>query len=471
MRYEKFNWSDDFQDAVISCLIKKPDEFTQIFPVIQPEFFNGTEAVEVVFALKEFFEKYGHVPNFITLGNYVFQRTEKLNPEQADTLEQYVIKLEDVDTTDWQYVRDYSLKFCRERAIYYAIKKIGLAQAENKPVDPMGVMAKAMRVGTLDDIEDCATSEQQEPPPEIVEGILHQGSKLVFGGGSKTFKTFTLLDLALSVATGTPWWGRQTTQGPVLYINFEIQKPFFQQRCREIAEAKGVALQQGELEHWCLRGRAEAIENLMPQVLAYARPKRFVLIILDPIYKLMGGNRDENKAGDIATLMNELERLAVETGAAVAFGAHFSKGNQAGKESIDRIGGSGVFARDPDSILTLTRQETENVFVVEATLRNQPPLPKFCVEWKYPLFEPDVVGEFDPDRLKQQKGAPAKYTEHEFLTPLLKADNGELELTQYRQQVIDATGMDRKTFRTRFKILVSAGKLTETNGLVTDGRK
>ena len=60
-------------------------------------------------------------------------------------------------------------------------------------------------------------------------------------------------------------------------------------------------------------------------------------------------------------MLNEIEALAVETGAAVAFGAHYSKGNQAGKEVIDRIGGSGVFARDPDSILNFTRHEEERL--------------------------------------------------------------------------------------------------------------
>lgn len=41
------------------------------------------------------------------------------------------------------------------------------------------------------------------PPPEIIHGVLHQGCKLVLGGSSKTFKSWTLLDLALSVATGS----------------------------------------------------------------------------------------------------------------------------------------------------------------------------------------------------------------------------------------------------------------------------
>lgn len=53
-------------------------------------------------------------------------------------------------------------------------------------------------------------------------------------------------------------------------------------------------------------------------------------------------------------------RLTVETGAGVAFGSHFSKGNQIQKESIDRISGSGVFAR--------VRQSKKSKFVFRTFL-------------------------------------------------------------------------------------------------------
>ena len=99
--------------------------------------------------------------------------------------------------------------------------------------------------------------------------------------------------------------------------------------------------------------------------------------------------------------------LAVATGAAVAFGAHYSKGNQSSKESIDRIGGSGVFARDPDSILNFTRHEQPDCFAVEMTLRNHPPQEPFVVKWEYPLFTVDAT--LDPQRLKRV-GRPEKYT-------------------------------------------------------------
>ena len=114
-------------------------------------------------------------------------------------------------------------------------------------------------------------------------------------------------------------------------------------------------------------------------------PGEFVLIILDPCYKLLLG-RDENKAGDIASLMDEFEVVAVENRRGSGFGAHYSKGNQAQKESIDRIGGSGVFARDPDSILNFTHHEQPDCFAVEMTLRNHPPQDPFVVKWEFPLF-------------------------------------------------------------------------------------
>ena len=46
-------------------------------------------------------------------------------------------------------------------------------------------------------------------PPQIIEGILHQGCKMILGGTAKSNKSWCLLDLALSVASGQAWWGRR----------------------------------------------------------------------------------------------------------------------------------------------------------------------------------------------------------------------------------------------------------------------
>jgi predicted transcriptional regulator len=121
-------------------------------------------------------------------------------------------------------------------------------------------------------------------------------------------------------------------------------------------------------------------------------------------------------------LLNSIERVAVETAAAVAYGCHFAKGNSASKEAIDRISGSGVFARDPDSLLVFTRHEEEGAFTVEPILRNFQPTDPFVVRWNYPVFE--KADDLNPDDLKQVVGRKKAYDPFDLL--LLISDNDEL---------------------------------------------
>jgi len=277
-------------------------------------------------------------------------------------------------------------------------------------------------------------------PTELVYGLLHRGSKLVLGGGSKTFKTWTLLDLAISVAAGEPWLSCHTVKGRVLYLNFEIPPAFFQRRIDAIARAKGITLAPHTLEVWNLRGWATCYTDLLPRVRQRIKDAGYSLLVLDPIYKLYG-NTDENSAGAVAGLMNALEVVTVDSGAAIAFGAHYAKGNASQKEAIDRISGSGVFARDPDSILNFTRHEEHDAFTVEATLRNHKPIEPFVVRWQYPLMR--RCEGLDPAKLKPPGGRPRKHTVAKLLAVLkgqrLKSEN-------WQKLTSPETGIPRSIF-------------------------
>ena len=49
---------------------------------------------------------------------------------------------------------------------------------------------------------------QDEPdPPQLIEGILFQGAKMIIAGPSKSRKTWNLTDLAIAVSLGAPWCG------------------------------------------------------------------------------------------------------------------------------------------------------------------------------------------------------------------------------------------------------------------------
>ena len=102
---------------------------------------------------------------------------------------------------------------------------------------------------------------------------------MVLGGGSKSFKTWCLADLAISIATGSSWWGLDTVQGTVVYLNFEIQAGFFQSRLRAIANAKGVALNENLLV-WNLRGFSRPAHELMPEVIKQLEGRNVVAIFM-----------------------------------------------------------------------------------------------------------------------------------------------------------------------------------------------
>lgn len=259
------------------------------------------------------------------------------------------------------------------------------------------------------------------PPPEVVAGILHQGCKGILGSSSKARKTWILLNLALCVASGKPFWKWRTNQGRVLYINFEIMEAFLKSRLVTLCTAMGMSEMPERLDLWTLRGRAASLGTLLPELIRTITAGKYSLIVIDPIYKGLGG-RDENAAGDIAELCNELERLAVATGAAVVFAAHYSKGNQSGKEAMDRIGGSGVFARDADTIITMTALNEDDALGVEVILRNHPEQEPFAIRWKYPLMVIDE--DMNPHDLKRPAAKNDKVTPSEDdFTRLFKTDD------------------------------------------------
>ena len=266
---------------------------------------------------------------------------------------------------DWPKHCDKSLGFCPSTiSVEYSLEKLGKLFEKREALE----IAKRIQAGDLAPSEaaeallDIAPQSRALPPmvsasklcaspppspPEIIESILHQGSKMALGGGSKSFKTWTLLELSISIATGRDWLGFHTAQGSVLYCNFELPAFSIEQRIREICAAMGIEVPD-TLTLWNLRGHAADAATILPAIAREAKRHRFAFMVLDPLYKLLG-DRDENASRDMTNLMNAVERVTVETGAAVAFGSHYSKGNQAGKESMDRISGSGVFARDPDT--------------------------------------------------------------------------------------------------------------------------
>jgi regulatory protein RepA len=170
-------------------------------------------------------------------------------------------------------------------------------------------------------IQTAADMHQNPAPkrPDVIVGLLKRSSKLAIGGASKARKTWMLMHLGVCAALGQQWLAFDTNPTKVLYVNFELHNDIFEHRLDLICEAMEIGHKNvlgDQFSHWGLRGYAAAYEEILPQISQGIKDHNYGLIILDPMYKILG-DADENKAGDITKLMNELERVAFDNNVSV----------------------------------------------------------------------------------------------------------------------------------------------------------
>ena len=187
-------------------------------------------------------------------------------------------------------------------------------------------------------------------------GILRHGHKMLVAGPSKAGKSLLLMELAAAIAEGREWVGFPCAQGRVLYVNLEIDPASCLHRFRDLyAALEWEPDNVSNVDVWNLRGHAVPMDQLAPRLIHRARGRGYAAVIIDPIYKVITG--DENSADEMARFCNQFDKVAEGLGTAVVYCHHHSKGAQGGKRSMDRASGSGVFARDPDTLLDMSPLE------------------------------------------------------------------------------------------------------------------
>ena len=261
-------------------------------------------------------------------------------------------------------------------------------------------------------VQDAVDIMAEELPPtvEIVEGIIAEQSKLLIGSGSKSFKTWLTMDMALSIAHGVPFLGRATTRRPVLYVNLELKPATFKRRLQEIAKAKNITVEREWLRHLPLRGRMAGmtVDGLVTRIIRLARHFKAGVVIADPVYK-MNVEGEENSSLDQTLFFNQLDRITTEGQCTLILNDHFSKGNQSEKDPLDAIRGSSAKGGDVDAGMVLRKHEVDGCFRVDLVHRELPPVDPFCIGWEFPLMR--VRTDLCPEAMK--KGKPGRRKGHD----------------------------------------------------------
>ena len=177
---------------------------------------------------------------------------------------------------------------------------------------------------------------------------------MMLAGPSKAGKSLALMELAIAVAEGSRWIGFACERGGVLYVNLEIDRASCLRRFADLYEAMGVEPAHTDALHvWSLRGKSCPMDRLAPMLIRRGRRvPGLAMVVIDPIYKIITG--DENSASDMAEFTSQFDLVADALGCAVVVCHHHSKGYQGAKRSMDRLSGSGVFARDPDALADMS---------------------------------------------------------------------------------------------------------------------
>nr|DAL53498.1 MAG TPA_asm: Regulatory protein repA [Caudoviricetes sp.] len=206
--------------------------------------------------------------------------------------------------------------------------------------------------------------DMPELAPELIEGVLRQGHKMLMAGPSKAGKSFALIELCIAIAEGKQWINWKCAKGRVLYVNLELDRASCLHRFRDVYKTLNIRPENLQnIDIWNLRGKAIPMDKLAPKLIRRAQKKDYIAIIIDPIYKIITG--DENSADQMAAFCNQFDIVCTELKSAVIYCHHHSKGSQGQKKAIDRSSGSGVFARDPDAVLDYIELEKNDDLIAQ----------------------------------------------------------------------------------------------------------
>lgn len=222
----------------------------------------------------------------------------------------------------------------------------------------------------------------------LVENMTRRGEVTLLSSASKMGKSWWMQNLATCLSEGVPFLGLDTVKSNCLMLDLELSQVDAMDRLWSIALAMGLKHPPKNLHLWSLRRHCYDLSTIIETLhnrLESMPPMD--AIFLDPIYMLgQSEDFDENSSSACTMLLTELEKITAKSDAALYVTHHFRKGTMGKESHIDRASGSGVFARFPDCLISLSPHQLAEHAILEMTSRSQKSPKPFVLRMTPPVM-------------------------------------------------------------------------------------
>ena len=204
---------------------------------------------------------------------------------------------------------------------------------------------------------------------DFVEGLIIKGAMSVVYGPSNCGKTFFMTDLALHVALGLEWRGREVERLGVIYCAMEGAHGI-QNRVAAFALACGLAGQEIPFAIIPVALNLldpEADTSRLIDAIAEAAVRMAIpvgLVVMDTLSRAMAGG-NENSPEDMGALVANSDRIRQATGAHVAWIHH------SGKDQAQGARGHSLLRAATDTEIEISRPDNDSPSVAKVTKQRE----------------------------------------------------------------------------------------------------
>lgn len=335
-----------------------------------------------------------------------------------------------------------------------------------------GLQGAKRQAGLFTHLDDLKITK----PEWLIDGLIERNTLAMCFGAAGSGKTFAVLDMALSVATGKAYHGHTVDAGTVFYLCGEGHSGFARRAAAWTHEHK---VKRGEAKFYksnraVIMSEAESVEILRSEMAALVEeagaPK---LVVIDTLARSLGG-ADENAGKDINLFIVACDEIKEEYGCTVLLVHHTGHQNKERGRGASQINAAldhefRIEAWGENKVLmTFTKQKEDRM-----------PEPMAFVKVPKELMTDDmeeinsIVLEATPD-LPTGGGPNALSKGQNALVKLFDeiAKNGEIERDILRDEYFDRfdngnKDSTKRKFNRDIRALIEGDVLCQKNGVIS----